>query len=168
MISLAALKPQILDARITGYGEPLTIPVLPLSYVQWQNAVIGLTPPSAQMKRLVVDVNKPPVDALDYNDYGYQSALTKYNNELALRRIATALAGGGLAELQELELAEQVELIRDMDAGILNALYRLLEGMALKRQGAWFRPEQRELPLEAGDAGLSGNGLGPKPLAEPS
>lgn len=165
MISLAAIMPQILDAKIIGYGEPITIPFLPLSYIQWQNAAIGLTAPQAKQRNFVVDAGKPVVAALDYNDKEYRIALINYDNALKLRRIAIALAGGGMEELQGQSLDEQVALIEGMDMGILNALYDLLEGMARKRSAAWFRRDQSP---KNGHADLPSNEVVVEPVASTS
>lgn len=158
-LSLQNLKPQIINIRIVGAGLPVDeIPVLPLSYIQWQNATLGIKLPEAQNRKILVDVNKPPVEALDYSSLEYQAKVTEYNNEVALRRIAIALAGGGFAELQGLTLDEQVELIRDMDSGLLNAIYKVLDGMATKRIGSPFRRSESEASAN-GDADLSPSAL---------
>jgi hypothetical protein len=166
MISLSSLQPQIVDIRVTGYGNPIVIPVMPLSYVQWQNAAIGLFAPKAKPVRLApADKTQPPVDALDYGDLEYQRLDTEYKNELALRRCAMALAGAGMKELEGKELDEQAKLLSGMDAGILRALYGQLEGMAMRRNASWFRREPQstsqddhaDLPPDGVEAG---EGLG--------
>jgi hypothetical protein len=167
-ISLASLKPQAVDVKVMGNGEPLTIPALPLSYIQWQNATIGLTPPKIRTKRIVPDISKAPVDVPDPDNPDYQRDDIEYKNAIKLRRIAMALAGAGMPELQDKTLDEQVELIRDMDAGIMNALYIVLEGLATKRMGAWFRRSPGQTPDVPGASNghLQANGLGVGAVAE--
>jgi hypothetical protein len=166
MISLAALKPQIVDIRISGFGEPVTIPALPLTYVEWQNAAIGLIPPKPNKVRLApADKTQPPIDALDYGDLEYQRLDTEYKNEVAMRRCAVAMAGAGIPELQGKSLDDQAELVRGVDAGVLKAYYQVLEGLAQRRSGSWFRREPQstsqddhaDLPPDGVEAG---EGLG--------
>lgn len=145
MISLASLKPQILDFKIAVNGEVITVPAMPLTYVQWNSALIGIIPPKAPSKRKVEDPSKPPVDYLDYEDLEYKRLVVAYNNEIKARRVATSLAGAGMAELQGLSLEEQAKKISELDAGILNALYENLERMATKRTGAWFQRKSEQL-----------------------
>lgn len=144
-----------------GYGEPLVVSVKALSYIQWQNATIGITPPVAEKKRMVVTKSEPPVEAIDYNDLEYIRKKMAYENELRLRRVAMALTGanaevertdGSTLCFNDLSFEEQVEEVRQMDAGVLNAIYATLEGMATRRVGAYFRPN-----AEGGTA-ASGNG----------
>ncbi len=149
MISLAALKPQEIEVKIMGLtenGEAVVIPMMTLSYLQWQEATVGLTPPVIPMRRTVPDSSKPPVDVPNPDDPKYQRDKIEYDNAVKCRRVAKGLEGAGMTDLQGKTLDEQIKEVQLIDAGVLNVLYSTLEGLALRRTGAWFQRKPEPLP----------------------
>jgi len=135
--SLKQLKPQVIDVKIEGDGEPITIPIRPLTYTEWLNVGIGIDVPKPPVVRRTKDGKMSDVE--DVNDSDYQRQFVEYHNQLNLRRLAIALDGGGAEELKGKSLDEQVDALRDIDTGIVNALVDLISRMARTRTATRFR-----------------------------
>ena len=140
--SLSALKPQVLNVRIQGEGqeEDIVFPIRPLTYTEWNNVLVGVDfpAPPAPLRKLV---DGKLQDVPDLNNPAYQKAVAESNAKIQFRRLAIALEGSGVEELKGLSLDEQVEQLRDIDIGIVNALYAFLERMAHRKRAARFQPE---------------------------
>ena len=137
--SLSDLKPQIIDVKIDGHSEPIVITLRPLTYVEWNNCIIDLPRPTAPTIRAMIDGKSQ--DIKDFSNFEYQQAATSYRNTIAFRRLAIALEGGGFKELKGKSQDEQVELLQDMDTGIVNALVALLNDIAETKSAERFQPE---------------------------
>ncbi len=135
--SLKKLKPQIIDVRIQGAGEDIVIPLRPLTYVEWNNAAIGVEIPRAPMVRKMSNGKNQDVE--DSNDPKFQEAFINAHNTINFRRLAVALEGGGAKELKGKSLDEQVELLREMDTGITNALIEFLSRAARSKRAERFQ-----------------------------
>ena len=143
--SLDSLKPKIVNIEIPAYGETHVIPVMPLSYTQYQNAIIGVDrpDPSDYTVRKLNSAGKME-DVLDAGNPEYLQELNTYTETIQMRRLAIALAGGGVEELQDKTLDEQVAIVREMDAGITGALIRWLEGEARHKLASRFQPVRND------------------------
>lgn len=149
-LSLSTLQARPIEVEVfDNFGNSLAkVPLMTLSYTQWHNATLMVTPP-AKSKRL--ELGKEKVDITHTSEY--RQKLVEYNQEINLRRLVMALVGGGgFPELNKLDADEQVEAIRNLDVGIMNGLSQFLQGVALRTSADVFRP--KPVPA-AGDADLS-------------
>ena len=152
-LSLDLLKPRAVRVEIfDNYGHSIgVVPMKTLSYTEWNNAALMVSPPS-KSKRL--EIGEAPVDITHTPEY--RQKIIAYNEEITLRRIALALAGGGaFPEMDSIGIDEQVNIIRGFDTGIINGLTQFLSGVALRTSADIFRPKS-----------LSGNGNDHLPKAE--
>ena len=137
-MSLDLLKPSIrvvelLDPQGNKLGD---FRLMTLSYTEYNNVVIGLEPPARRAKLVPGGIEEDITNTAEY-----QAERATYDETLVLRRIAKALDGGGdFAELRGLSLDEQVELLRDIDAGVIIALNQFLQREAGRKSVATFQP----------------------------
>lgn len=151
--SLASLKPKIVDVKINlEYGEPLVIPIVPLTYTEYHNASLGLTAPEAPKEPRLINGKKE--DVVNTQDADYQRAWSEYIDVLQFRRLAIALSKAGAEDLQGKTLDEQVEILQAMDRGVMRALIRFLEGEANHKLATRFQSVS-----EDGSADMQGDGL---------
>lgn len=136
-MQLDILRPQAVAVELSDHlGNALAvIHVRPLSYTEWQNAALGVPLPQRMVRQ---EFGQPMVDVS--NTPEYQQALIEYNEGCNLRRLALALdAGGDFPELKGKAPDAQCELLRGLDAGILNALLDFLRKMAFRKNAESFR-----------------------------
>lgn len=164
LLSLADLKPNLVYVTVEWEkNNVVTIPILPLSYAQWQNAAIGVTFPTVKTIRVMKDSGLTDVE--NYNDPDYQRQMNEANATINLRRVAMGLAGGGgIPELDGHTLDEQVEMIRDLHAGIYRVVYDALQSAALRMRPNIFQGGQESLPEDGAEI-VPQNGQRPELVA---
>lgn len=121
MVLFDALKPEVVDAKITtSYGKVITVPVLTLSWEQWEN--IGRQVPEPEVPRTKIAPSGKPEDMLpNPKDEAYLEAVSEAGNRRILLRMLAAIEGGGMVvpgNTTDEKLAE----LKAIDSGMFQAL----------------------------------------------
>lgn len=139
-----------------GYGDPVTIPVVPPSYVEWIT-VDTLVPEPAIPRTLI---GKDGVKLPNPHDVEYRQELAKVTVERSFRRLLMALEKGG-TEIPGAGVLEKVETLKqDFDSGIANALMMWLYEAAM---GAKAEVENLANSFRPGNGAVSAS-VAPLPL----
>lgn len=116
-----SLKPEVVDAQITtSYGKTITVPLLLLSWDQWEN--IGRQVPEPEVPRTKLGPSGKPEDMLpNPKDEAYLAAVSKASDKRVLLRLLAAMEGGGTV-VPGNTTDEKLNALKALDSGVFQAL----------------------------------------------
>lgn len=149
-----ALKPEVVDAQITtSYGKTITVPVLTLSWEQWEN--IGRQVPEPEIPRTKIAPSGKPEDMLpNPKDEAYLAAVNEAGNRRILLRMLAAIEGGGMV-VPGSTTDEKLAALKAIDSGVFQALIgvimRAWGGVQtrVESRASSFRPSALDAPQDA-------------------
>ncbi len=165
MLTLKDLQPRVVNISIVRGQLPglnagdapiedvVVVPMLVPSWVEWNELGMEVPTPEPEMVRVIK--NGKPVFEKESGP-AYEAKIVLANNQRTLRRLTFALIeAGNFPELKLMAAAEQMIAVSALDAGMLNALARVLNTLVQMTMGRISDKVERFQPGQ-----LSANGHG--------
>jgi len=125
MAAFGDLLPDVVTARVTtSYGKAIDVPMLMLSWEQWEQIGRDVPPPAVPLTKAAAS-GKPEDMLPNPQDAVYLERKAAADDERTARRLLAALEGGGMT-VPGNTVREKTAAIKSMDAGLLTALVGVL------------------------------------------
>lgn len=181
MLTLDDVKPRVVDVTVIAGKLPpeeegglprdheIVVPVRVPSYIEWQE--LGLDVPEPEPEQVIVFKNGKKTYEKESGP-AFERKKMLANNQRMIRRMTFALIeAGNFPELKDAPLEQQMAAVQGMDAGIFQAIVRVLNALVQMTSGRVAETATRFRPGTVsanGDAGVQPQPVVVETLDEPA